>query len=56
MTRSTRCTPLPAVASSIAVLRRVGGAGRQCLDPRHIMEEMGRVEHLIDAFEREVFM
>ena len=26
------------------------------LDPRHIMEEMGRVEHLIDAFEREVFM
>ena len=26
------------------------------LDPRHIMEEMGRVEHLIDDFEREVFM
>ena len=26
------------------------------LDPRHIMEEMGRVEHLIDGFEREVFM
>ena len=26
------------------------------LDPRHIMEEMGRVENLIDQFEREVFM
>ena len=26
------------------------------LDPRHIMEEMGRVEQLIDGFEREVFM
>ncbi len=26
------------------------------LDPQHIMEEMGRVEHLIDEFEREVFM
>ena len=26
------------------------------LDPRHILEEMGRVEHLIDQFEREVFM
>jgi glycine betaine/proline transport system ATP-binding protein len=26
------------------------------LDPRHIMEEMGRVERLIDGFEREVFM
>jgi glycine betaine/proline transport system ATP-binding protein len=26
------------------------------LYPRHIMEEMGRVEHLIDDFEREVFM
>jgi glycine betaine/proline transport system ATP-binding protein len=26
------------------------------LDPRHIMEEMGRVEQLIDGFEREVFL
>ncbi|MFZ0012870.1 MAG: glycine betaine/L-proline ABC transporter ATP-binding protein [Acidimicrobiia bacterium] len=26
------------------------------LDPREIMEEMGRVERLIDGFEREVFM
>ncbi len=26
------------------------------VDPRHIMEEMGRVERLIDGFEREVFM
>jgi hypothetical protein len=26
------------------------------LDPRHIMEEMGRVESLIDMYEREVFM
>ncbi len=26
------------------------------LDPRHIMKEMGRVENLIDGFEREVFM
>lgn len=26
------------------------------LDPRHIMEEMGRVESLIDGFEREVFL
>ena len=26
------------------------------LDPRLIMEEMGRVEQLIDGFEREVFM
>ncbi|MCY4193472.1 MAG: glycine betaine/L-proline ABC transporter ATP-binding protein [bacterium] len=26
------------------------------LDPRHIMEEMGRVESLIDDFEREVFL
>lgn len=26
------------------------------LDPRHIMEEMGRVESLIDNFEREVYM
>jgi hypothetical protein len=26
------------------------------LHPREIMEEMGRVEQLIDGFEREVFM
>jgi glycine betaine/proline transport system ATP-binding protein len=26
------------------------------LDPRDIMEEMGRVERLIEGFEREVFM
>jgi glycine betaine/proline transport system ATP-binding protein len=26
------------------------------LDPRQIMEEMGRVESLIDDFDREVFM
>jgi hypothetical protein len=26
------------------------------LDPQHIMGEMGRVENLIDGFEREVFM
>ncbi len=26
------------------------------LDPRHIMEELGRVESLIEGFEREVFM
>ena len=26
------------------------------LDPRHIMEELGRVEGLIDGFEREVFL
>ncbi|MEZ5279843.1 MAG: glycine betaine/L-proline ABC transporter ATP-binding protein [Acidimicrobiales bacterium] len=26
------------------------------LDPRHIMEEMGRVENLIDAFDREVIL
>jgi len=26
------------------------------LDPREMMEEMGRVEQLIDGFEREVFM
>ena len=26
------------------------------VDPREIMEEMGRVERLIDGFEREVFM
>ena len=26
------------------------------LDPRHIMEALGRVENLIDGFEREVFM
>ena len=26
------------------------------LDPRLIMEEMGRVEQLIEGFEREVFM
>ncbi|MGA0359496.1 MAG: quaternary amine ABC transporter ATP-binding protein [Ilumatobacteraceae bacterium] len=26
------------------------------LDPRHIMEELGRVESLIDGFEREVFL
>jgi len=26
------------------------------LDPRHIMQEMGRVESLIDNFEREVYM
>ena len=26
------------------------------LDPRHIMEELGRVESLIDSFEREVFL
>ncbi|MCY4458298.1 MAG: hypothetical protein OXB90_10200, partial [Acidimicrobiaceae bacterium] len=26
------------------------------LDPRHIMEEMGRVENLIEDFEKEVFM
>ena len=26
------------------------------LDPRHIMEEMGRVENLIEGFEREVFL
>ncbi len=40
---------------SIAV---VDGDGRLVgnLDPRLIMEEMGRVEQLIDGFEREVFM
>ena len=26
------------------------------LEPREIMEEMGRVERLIDGFEREVFL
>ena len=26
------------------------------LEPREIMEEMGRVEQLIDGFEREVFL
>jgi glycine betaine/proline transport system ATP-binding protein len=26
------------------------------LDPRHIMEEMGRVEQLIDGFERETYL
>ncbi len=36
----------------------VDGSGRLVgnLDPRAIMEEMGRVESLIDDFEREVFM
>ncbi|MCY4280318.1 MAG: hypothetical protein OXC59_06390, partial [Acidimicrobiaceae bacterium] len=40
---------------SIAV---VDDAGRLVgnLDPRQILEEMGRVENLIDDFEREVFM
>jgi len=26
------------------------------LEPREIMEEMGRVEQLVDGFEREVFL
>ena len=26
------------------------------LEPREIMEEMGRVEELVDGFEREVFL
>ena len=36
----------------------VDGGGRLIgnLDPRKIMEEMGRVERLIDGYEREVFM
>ncbi|MEY2973931.1 MAG: hypothetical protein RIR49_351 [Actinomycetota bacterium] len=36
----------------------VDDAGRLVgnLDPRHIMEELGRVESLIDDFEREVFL
>ena len=36
----------------------VDAAGRLIgnLDPRKIMEEMGRVERLIDDYEREVFM
>ncbi len=33
-----------------------GGKLIGALDPREIMEEMGRVEQLIDGFEREVFM
>ncbi len=33
-----------------------GGRLIGALDPREIMEEMGRVEQLIDGFEREVFM
>jgi len=33
-----------------------GGRLAGCLDPRKIMEEMGRVERLIDDYEREVFM
>ena len=36
----------------------VDGAGRLVgeLEPQEIMEEMGRVEHLVDGFEREVFL
>ena len=40
---------------SIAVCNESGALVGN-LDPRHIMEEMGRVEHLIDDFEREVFL
>ena len=36
----------------------VDGAGALIgrVDPREILEEMGRVESLVDGFEREVFM
>lgn len=36
----------------------VDDAGRLVgqLDPRHIMEELGRVEQLVDSFEREVYL
>ena len=40
----------------IAVCNRSTGELVGSLDPRHIMEELGRIEHLIDDFEREVFM
>ena len=40
----------------IAVCQSSTGALVGELDPRRIMEEMGRVESLIDGFEREVFM
>ncbi|MEM7339816.1 MAG: betaine/proline/choline family ABC transporter ATP-binding protein [Actinomycetota bacterium] len=40
----------------IAVVDEDSGVLVGNLDPRHIMEEMGRVESLIDGFEREVFM
>jgi len=40
----------------IAVCDKSTGSLIGHLDTRHIMEEMGRVEHLIDGFEREVFM
>ena len=39
----------------IAVVDESGGLIGN-LDPRRIMEEMGRVERLIDGYEREVFM
>ena len=39
----------------IAVINRKGALVGN-LDPRRIMEEMGRVEQLIDDYEREVFM
>ncbi len=59
-----RCGPEQTLASVYAAAGRgipiavVDESGRLVgnLDPRHIMEEMGRVESLIDGFEREVFL
>jgi glycine betaine/proline transport system ATP-binding protein len=39
----------------IAVVDESGGLIGE-LEPREIMEEMGRVEQLVDGFEREVFL
>ena len=54
-TRSTTSTPRPAGASRSRWSTTTGGWSATSTH-RHIMEEMGRVESLIDGFEREVFM
>ena len=57
-TASTTLNDIYAAAGRGRPIAVVDDSGRLIgnLDPRSIMEEMGRVESLIDGFEREVFM
>ena len=52
-----RALALPAAGRGLPIAV-VDDTGRLIgeLEPREIMEEMGRVEQLIDGFEREVFL
>ncbi len=58
MTRETTLNDVYAAAGRGLPIAVVDDAGVLSgnLDPRDIMEEMGRVERLIDGFEREVYL